>query len=136
MGLKSNQVLSAVLVTLIFVASGLAQNHQKRWPCKDTPRIAGRANGTPFWLTHKKLESMAINKVSPKQPSSCRCEVAVIVDILINQEGRVECARLKRGHRLLRDASLEAARKWTFKPYTLSGEALSVYGHLELHFSN
>jgi TonB family protein len=36
-------------------------------------------------------------------------------------EGRVANARAINGHPLLRDAAVEAARKWVFKPKTLDG---------------
>jgi TonB family protein len=136
MWVKNQQILSVFLAILMLLASGLAEEKQKRWPCKDTPKIVGRADSTPLWLTPKQLEAMAINKIPPRLPSSCRCEGVVIVDILINLEGKVECARFKKGHALLRDAALEAAKQWTFKPFSLSGERLSVYGHLELRFSS
>jgi TonB family protein len=84
----------------------------------------------------KALEGRAIERVNPKLPSGCRCEGTVMVDILINTEGKVVCAKFAKGHPLLSSAAIEAARQWIFKPFELSGVKLSVYGHLELRFSN
>jgi len=44
-------------------------------------------------------------------------------------------AQVVSGHPLLRDAALQAARQWVFKPTELSGVAVKVQGVLTFNFT-
>jgi TonB family protein len=84
------------------------------------------------------LQGSAIKKVQPPYPPiarSARASGAVQVQILISETGEVIEATVIAGHPLLRDAALQAARQWVFKPTELSGVAVKVQGVLTFNFS-
>jgi len=54
---------------------------------------------------------------------------------MISEEGRVISAEVVSGHPLLREAALQAAKQWTFKPTELSGVPVKVQGILTFNFA-
>jgi TonB family protein len=109
---------------------------QGQWPCGGHPRLQRDPKGNPVWFGSKELGERAINRVSPKLPTSLRVKGTIIVDVLIDPEGQVKCVRARRGHPILRRATEEAARQWTFKPILVKGEPVAVFGFLAFQFSN
>jgi periplasmic protein TonB len=84
------------------------------------------------------LQGKAINKVQPPYPpiaKAARAAGAVQVQVTISEEGRVLEAAVITGHPLLRDAALQAARRWTFQPTELSGVPVKVQGILTFNFT-
>jgi protein TonB len=84
------------------------------------------------------LQGMAIRKPAPPYPpiaKAARASGAVVIQVLISEDGRVEQAEIKEGHPLLRDAALQAARQWVFRPTTLSGVPVKVQGLLTFNFT-
>jgi len=84
------------------------------------------------------LQGSAIKRVQPPYPAiakNARASGAVQVQILISETGEVIDATVIAGHPLLRDAALQAARQWLFKPTELSGVAVKVQGILTFNFS-
>jgi TonB family protein len=55
-----------------------------------------------------------------------------MVEVRIDEEGSVGCARALSGHPLMRRAAVEAAMKWRFKPLKVNGEAKSYTNFLPL----
>jgi protein TonB len=84
------------------------------------------------------LQGMAIKKPAPPYPpiaKAARASGAVVIQVLISEDGRVEQAEIQSGHPLLRDAALQAARQWVFRPTTLSGVPVKVQGLLTFNFT-
>jgi periplasmic protein TonB len=84
------------------------------------------------------LPGNAINKVQPQYPpiaKAARASGAVQIQVTISEEGRVIEASVISGHPLLRDAALQAAKQWTFKPTQLSGVPVKVQGILTFNFT-
>jgi protein TonB len=76
--------------------------------------------------------------VQPQYPpiaKAARASGAVQVQVTISEEGRVIDAAVVSGHPLLRDAAVQAARQWVFKPTELSGVAVKVQGVLTFNFT-
>jgi len=70
------------------------------------------------------LQGSAVTKAQPLYPANAKRFNAagpVEVQVFISETGRVINARAISGHPLLREAAIEAARKWVFKPTTMSG---------------
>jgi TonB family protein len=83
------------------------------------------------------LQGSAITKVQPTYPimaKAAKVSGVVQVQITISEEGRVIEASVLNGHALLREASLQAARQWVFKPTELSGVPVKVQGILTFNF--
>jgi TonB family protein len=59
----------------------------------------------------------------------------VQVRVTINETGEVADASAVDGHPLLRDAAVEAARQWQFKPTELGGTPVKVNGVLTFNFT-
>src|SRR6266498_1599473 len=84
------------------------------------------------------LQGKAINKIQPPYPpiaKAARASGAVQVQVTISEDGRVIEAAVMNGHPLLRDAALQAARRWTFQPTELSGVPVKVQGILTFNFT-
>ena len=58
----------------------------------------------------------------------------ILVNILIDQDGSVICAKGAKGDPSLIPRSEEAALKWTFAPYFINGTPIVVEGHFVFHF--
>jgi TonB family protein len=83
------------------------------------------------------LQGSATKKVQPAYPEvakSARATGAVLVQISVNETGEVTDARIIRGHPLFRDAAIQAAKQWRFKPTELSGKPVKTQGVLSFNF--
>jgi len=58
----------------------------------------------------------------------------VSIRILINKQGKVICAQGVDGHPMAIGAAIHSLRRWTFKPFIVSGEQKSVVGVLDLSY--
>lgn len=84
------------------------------------------------------LQASALRKVQPSYPDEAkkqRVQGEVQVQILVSVEGKVIEAQLVSGPAELREAALNAARKWEFKPTELSGVPVKVQGILTFRFT-
>jgi len=84
------------------------------------------------------LQGSAIKRANPSYPQEAQDAMvtgAVVVEITVDEEGKVIAASVVSGHPLLRGAAVEAARQWQFTPTTLQGEAVKVVGTLTFNFS-
>jgi protein TonB len=84
------------------------------------------------------LQGSALKRVQPPYPpiaKAARASGAVQVQVTISEDGRVIDAAVVSGHPLLRDAALQAARQWVFKPTELSGVPVKVQGVLTFNFT-
>ncbi len=84
------------------------------------------------------LQGSALRKVQPPYPpvaKAARAEGAVQVQVVISEAGEVIEASVVSGHPLLRDAALQAARQWQFKPTELQGKPVKVQGILTFNFT-
>jgi Ca-activated chloride channel family protein len=83
------------------------------------------------------LQGSATKKVQPTYPEvarSARATGAVLVQITINESGEVINAQVISGHPIFRDAALQAAKQWKFKPTELSGKPVKTQGVLSFDF--
>ena len=74
----------------------------------------------------------------PVYPAIARAAGAqgrVMVEVTLNEEGKVETARALDGHPLLRQAAVDAARQWEFAPTKLSNQPVKVSGRISFNFT-
>lgn len=84
------------------------------------------------------LLASALNRVEAVYPPlalTASVFGAVFVEVTIDEGGNVISARALAGHALLKDAAVEAARSWTFKPTIVQGKPAKVAGSLKFTFS-
>jgi len=83
------------------------------------------------------LTNKAISLPKPPYPPiarAARASGAVVVQVLVNEEGRVVSAEAISGHPLLKAAAVSAARQARFEPRKVSGEAVKVTGTITYRF--
>jgi TonB family protein len=103
----------------------------------DQPLYRDR-DGKPIWLDTESLLKKATHCRAPQMPPMLRVtelDGFVSVDILVNDKGRVWCAKVINGSPLLTTSAINAAKDWRFQPKKRSGKAVWFYGHLRFHFS-
>ncbi|MGH9938304.1 MAG: TonB family protein, partial [Blastocatellia bacterium] len=84
------------------------------------------------------LQGSATRKVQPAYPAiakAAKTSGAVQVQITVNESGEVINAQVINGHPSLRDAALQAAKQWRFKPTQLSGKPVKTQGVLSFNFA-
>jgi Ca-activated chloride channel family protein len=83
------------------------------------------------------LNSKAINLPRPEYPSTAKSVGAqgrVVVELIIDETGKVTKARAVSGHPLLHKAAVAAALQARFSPTILSGEPVSITGTISYTF--
>jgi TonB family protein len=83
------------------------------------------------------LEGLALKKVTPAYPPLARAAKAsgsVQVNVIIDENGYVSTAEAYSGHPLLREAAVDAAKKWVFKPTEVEDKPVPVKGRLQFNF--
>jgi len=83
------------------------------------------------------LQGSATRKVQPAYPQiarSARANGAVQIQVTISESGEVINAQAISGHPMLREAALQAAKQWRFKPTELSGVPVKTQGVITFNF--
>jgi len=78
-----------------------------------------------------------IRKVNPQYPEEARAKRIrgdVILKVTIDHTGHVINPSPVTGDPLLAQAALDAVKQWTYKPYTLNGEAVDVETTVKISF--
>lgn len=76
-----------------------------------------------------------IKKIDPQYPNAARIsrtQGVVIIEAVTDVYGNVIKARVVQGNPLLRNAALEAVRKWVYEPYIINGipKPVTFYAHV------
>jgi protein TonB len=83
------------------------------------------------------MDAKAVSKPHPAYPANAKASGAsgpVKVQVTVDEKGRVVSANAISGHKLLRDAATQAARKAKFRPALLSGTPVKVTGIVTYNF--
>lgn len=96
---------------------------------EETTTVAPPGAGTPLSMktspaADKMIQGAVTFKAKPIYPPNAKrfsTSGAVEVLVTISETGRVTSAEALSGHPLLRDAAMDAARKWVFKPTVVNG---------------
>lgn len=81
--------------------------------------------------------SNVTSKVSPAYPPvarQLRLTGDVEVDVTIDEEGKVEDAKVVKGNAVFSAATVDAVKKWAFKPIQVQGKASKVLTTLTFSF--
>jgi TonB family protein len=84
------------------------------------------------------LVEKATQKVSPTYPpfaKTARVTGVVRVDLVVDEKGLVSAAQSSTGPEVLRQAAVDAARRWKFNPTLKDGLPVRVTGFLNFNFS-
>jgi len=83
------------------------------------------------------LNGKAISKPAPAYPAvakAARAQGTVVVQVVVDEEGRVVSAQAVSGHPLLRQAAQQAAEQARFSPTWLSGQPVKITGTITYNF--
>lgn len=83
------------------------------------------------------LRAAASQKVEPEYPAvarQIRLTGSVELEIVVDETGGVERASIVRGNTLLTGPSLQAIRKWKFKPFNTEGNPAKASGPITFKF--
>jgi TonB family protein len=112
-------------------------------PAASTIKTQDKSSGTPKDESDQKKNRGEVVKgplieaprpVYPTEARKQRVEGEVSVAIVIGEEGKVISARAKSGPELLQSAAVDAAYKARFKPATLDGKPVKVFGAMSYNF--
>jgi TonB family protein len=147
-------VLASVAGTIFFMKSRRAavrnnnENYNRRVRVDATPADdesvptpsspGGRTAGRNAPVSGGILNAKATSLPKPPYPAVARAARAsgtVIVQVTVDETGKVTEARAISGHPLLKAAAEQAARQARFTPTTLSGQPVKVKGVLTYNFA-
>ena len=100
-------------------------------------RAAASAEDKVVTVSEKDLRAAATQKVEPDYPAvarQIRVTGDVELEIVVDQAGAVEKANVVRGNTLLTGPSLQAIRKWKFKPFGTDAEPAKAAGPITFSF--
>jgi protein TonB len=75
-------------------------------------------------MTRNIIEGKAPNY--PPEAKKANIDGRVVLEAMISSAGEVEELCVSQGPEVLRQPSLDAAKKWKYKPFTLNGEPQEV----------
>jgi protein TonB len=84
------------------------------------------------------MKALIVHKVPPKYPEDARnhrIQGTVLVDVIVGTNGKVTDTKLVFGHPALAKVTVDAIRKWKFKPYLLNGNPIEVETQVTMNFS-
>lgn len=84
------------------------------------------------------LQGAATERVQPNYPplaKAARVSGAVLVEVLVDEDGNVISAQALSGHPLLKDEAVSAALEWKFRPTQLGGVPVKVIGTITFNFN-
>lgn len=102
-----------------------------------TPAETAQPSPTQKAVSGGVLNGKALNLPKPDYPLGARNSGAsgtVIVEVTVDESGKVIAARVTSGHPLLRAAAIAAARQARFAPTKLSGQPVKVTGVITYNF--
>ncbi len=111
-------------------------------PPPPTPTPVPKPAATPpqdqvVRLTSVLTQGRVLKRIQPPYPAIARqakVQGSVQVQIDISETGDVSDVTLLSGHPLLRDAALQAARHWLFRPTELNGRPVRAIGVITFNF--
>jgi protein TonB len=102
--------------------------------------LAADARATPAPRRPKHIgviSGLATRRVEPPYPELAKAigaQGSVVVSVTVSETGRVLEANAVSGHPSLRQASIDAARRWQFSPTMLNGIPVKVIGTITFNF--
>jgi TonB family protein len=98
------------------------------------------AGGKPVKVAGGVQRPEILNRTAPVYPESAKASKAegvVILECVIDEQGKVTQAELKKssGNQDLDQSAQDAVKVWTFKPATLKGKPVAVYYMLTINFA-
>ena len=84
------------------------------------------------------LITKAKDKVAPNYPTQARAarvSGSVVVFLTVDEKGEVAEVKRTNGPEMLRQAAVDAARRWKFRPTLVNGQPVRVSGYINFNFT-
>jgi protein TonB len=88
-------------------------------------------------LKPETAESLLDQRVEPEYPEAARrahIQGSVVLETLINANGRVQQVSAVSGNPDLADAAMAAVRQWRYKPFTVDGKKVPIRTQVNVTF--
>lgn len=76
----------------------------------------------------------SVNPEYPRAAKIAHVSGDVVLEMVINKQGRVEEVKATSGHPLLIQSAIDAVRQWRYRPYMAGHEAIAVQAHVVVKF--
>lgn len=94
-------------------------------------------NNKPVWITTGQ-QPKVLTRIQPDYPELARIarlEGEVILEVVINEEGKIESIKvLNSSNNLFNDAAIKAVTQWRFEPGTINNRPVKAYYLLTIKF--
>jgi TonB family protein len=100
-------------------------NPQPIFPFVALPVSQGVTGGR---ITHK------VDPIYPTEARRQKVEGAVMLDILVGEDGNVHEVHVTSGPPLLAKAATEAVKRWRYQPFQLNGRPVSIHNQITIQF--
>jgi TonB family protein len=116
--------LSFLCIVASFANAQSPDNQQQ------TPAVIRKSTGA--------LQQSAIHRLEPEYPQAAKAQGIsgeVILEVRVDEAGKVISTKPVSGHQLLVEAAIKALKDWRFTPTHLSGVAVQVIGNVAFTFA-
>jgi TonB family protein len=134
---------ASLLVAMLAVGSAVALGQTSATP-NDNAQAQDTANNapsgskdSPVRVSSGVIRGLILHKVDPVYPQDAKdagVSGAVVMAAVIDDQGKIAKLSVVSGPEKLRDAALEAANQWTYKPFRLNGRPVFVQTTITMNF--
>src|SRR5262245_301409 len=123
---KTLLLLPAIVICLI---CSIVLGQEKQSGCHNHQSLWRDARGAPVRLSFKELKKRRIHCEAPKLWGQWCGKGQIMFLVVINAEGKIECAEaLTEFHPWVKPDALDALKKWTFRPVEVDGKPIAALG--------
>jgi TonB family protein len=109
-----------VLLPILLLFFQASQPFDKWECCGDSEPLSGKQLAR---VKPNELKGRVVSCALPRLPGVFDGQGTIAVEIQIDEEGNVRCAKALTGHPVMKRAAVEAAKQWKFKPLIVEGKA-------------
>jgi periplasmic protein TonB len=131
-------LLIAVFITAALAGSAFAQDQDAPPPEQSQPPSPPRTDPTRIRVGGNVMSAKIVHRVQPKYPEEAKKEHVsgiVLLRVIILKDGSLGKIDVVSGPALLVDASVDAVRKWRYKPTTLNDRPVEVETTISVEFN-
>ncbi len=105
-----------------------------------TPAPSNSTGSTPrsVHIAAGIIQGHLIHQVAPVYPAEARrdeIQGVVVLQVVINKEGRIDDVKYISGPKQLVQSAIGAVQQWRYQPYTLNGEPVSIETLVHVNFT-
>jgi periplasmic protein TonB len=133
--MKLNSILATITILCALATTALGQSPTPSPSPAETPQVQPRP--TKLRVSQGVAEQNLIHRVQPVYPLEAlqkRISGVVLLGATIAGTGDVENLHVISGDPILAQASLDAVKKWKYKPYMYKGEPVKVETTVKIVF--